>query len=189
MATAWRFLVLHLILLRTTADAFSITAPTGISIGAYTHREFKEVTYLTKPAAPRKENEPSVILVHPVGIGLSSWFWTKVMEDYSENPNIYAPDLLGCGLDHGASDWNPDEKGLFFPLSWTEAIETLINEKVGKEGCTVVVQGGLAPVGILLASRNPKMVKRLVLTSPPTYEDIVSAVNEKELKVSVLTSC
>lgn len=177
--------MLHLLnaSLLSTTDAFSVAArdAASISVGSYAHKNFN-VTYLFKPAAPQKENEPSVVLVHPVGIGLSSWFWEKMMEGYSDNPNIFAPDLLGCGLDHGASAWDPDEQGLFFPLSWVEGIETLINEKVNDEGCTVVVQGGLAPVGFLLAARNSQKVKRLILTSPPTHEDTVNAVNEDELQ-------
>lgn len=181
----WRFPTVLLLSAssKSATDAFSVTTirDASLSIESYVHKNFN-VTYLNKPAAPRRENEPSIVLVHPVGIGLSSWFWTKMMEEYTDNPGIFAPDLLGCGLDHGASAWNPDEQGLFFPLSWTEGIETLLNDKVGEEGCTVVVQGGLAPVGILLASRNPQKVKRLILTSPPTHEDIVNAVNEDELK-------
>ena len=39
--------------------------------------------------------EPAIVLLHPVGIGLSSWFWTRVM---AELPNeVYAPDFIGCG--------------------------------------------------------------------------------------------
>ncbi|KAL3936273.1 MAG: hypothetical protein SGBAC_008381, partial [Bacillariaceae sp.] len=96
-------------------------------------------------------------MIHPVGVGLSSWFWTPLMEsfDKSSNPPMYAPDLIGCGLDHGADPWDPETAGLFFPLSWVEGVETLLNEvvllKMSKDeagynseaGCLVIVQGGL----------------------------------------------
>ena len=46
----------------------------------------------------------------------------------------------------------------------------------------VISQGGLAPVGIMLAKRNPMQVETLMLTSPPTYKDITTAVPEAELQ-------
>lgn len=71
-----------------------------------------------------------------------------------------------------------------FPLDWTKQYETLLREVVGRPGI-VVVQGGLAPVGVLLAHRDRKdqnlLVQSLVLTSPPTWEDMVNPVPQSEL--------
>lgn len=39
-----------------------------------------------------------------------------------------------------------------------------------------------APVGIMLAARNPDSVKALILTSPPTYQEVTTAVPQKELQ-------
>ncbi|KAL7465713.1 hypothetical protein ACHAXS_006039 [Conticribra weissflogii] len=185
-----------------------ILAP-QISIECYEHKNFKNLTYLYKKPAPGRENAKPIILIHPVGIGLSSWFWKKVMNEYHDNPAIYAPDLIGCGIDHGADSWKPDECGLFFPLSWVEGVETLLETVVmprwretladGKKsfstlffrssgtdvdpgGCLVVAQGGLAPVGIMLAKRNPCQVHALMLTSPPTYEDITTPIPQSQLE-------
>lgn len=201
----------------TSSSTSAESPPTGgvVSIGSYQHKTFN-VTYLYKEASPGREGDRPVVLIHPVGIGLSSWFWSKVLESYEDddNPPIYAPDLIGCGLDHGADAWRPEEGGLFFPLSWAEGVETLLNTIVvprwkenqimsplsslsqlfdsnrknssggegGGVGCIVLVQGGLAPVGIMLAARNPHLVGNLVLTSPPTYEDVTTAVPETELR-------
>ena len=165
----------------------------SVSIEEYQHKDFK-LTYLFKKAAAGRENDPPIILIHPVGIGLSSWFWKKILDSYDNNPAIYAPDLIGCGIDHGANAWYPDMNGLFFPLSWVEGVETLMNTiviprwKEGKipffrdnsSGCLVVAQGGLAPVGIMLAKRNT-CVSDLMLTSPPTYSDITTAIPQAEL--------
>lgn len=173
----------------------------------YQHKEFT-LTYLHKAAASGREGDRPVVLIHPVGIGLSSWFWGRVMDSYDDNPPLYAPDLIGCGLDHGADSWDPEERGLFFPLSWAEGVETLLEKVVmprweeirpqsspsgifdifsgdkgrGRGKCLVVAQGGLAPVGILLAHRNPAHVAHLMLTSPPSYEDVTTAVPERELQ-------
>ncbi|CAJ1931395.1 unnamed protein product [Cylindrotheca closterium] len=157
----------------------------SISSEQYQHKDFK-LTYLYKKAAPGREKDDPIIMVHPVGVGLSSWFWIRAMESFENNPPIYAPDLIGCGLEHGADPWDPEKGGLFFPLSWVEGIETLMQEVVGggtqKAGCLVVVQGGLAPVGIMLAARNPDTVKALMLTSPPTHQDVITAVPQAELQ-------
>lgn len=37
-------------------------------------------------------------------------------------------------------------------------------------------------MGIMLAKRNPKQVEKLMLTSPPTYDDITTAIPEPELE-------
>lgn len=176
----------------------------NIQLQRYTHKSFN-LTYLYKEAAPGREKDRPIVLIHPVGIGLSSWFWKRLMDSYEDNPPIYAPDLIGCGIDHGADAWDPDTIGLFFPLSWVEGVETLINEIVIPEyresqmlqlpsmfgfnrqpnqgnGCLVIAQGGLAPVGIMLAKRNPSTISNLMLTSPPTYEDVTTAVPTAELQ-------
>lgn len=172
----------------------------SVSINEYQHKDWK-CTYRYKPAAKGHENKPAIILIHPVGVGISSWFWDRVMADFNDdNPAIYAPDLIGCGIENGADPWKPDEKGLFFPLSWVEGVESLINNIVlpnrpssfpwnswkGNDdndgGCTIVVQGGLAPVGVMLAARNEQTVSKLILTSPPTFDDMTTAVPQSELE-------
>ena len=49
-------------------------------------------------------------------------------------------------------------------------------------GSLVVAQGGLAPVGIMLAKRNPTQVGTLMLTSPPTYKDVTTPKPQVELQ-------
>ena len=156
----------------------------NISVEKYKHKNFT-LTYLYKEPSPGRENDRPIILIHPVGIGLSSWFWNKILETYVDNnPPIYCPDLIGCGINHGADAWDPETNGLFFPLSWVEGIETLLNtiSAHAEGGCLVVTQGGLAPVGIMLAKRNPKQIGTLMLTSPNTYEDITTPIPQKELQ-------
>ena len=188
----------------------------SITVRKYQHKNKWNLTYLYKAPSPGNEKCSPIIFVHPVGIGLSSWFWTNVMSEFGKdedgNPPMYAVDLIGCGLEHGSQAWDPEKEGLFFPLCWVEGVETLINEVVRTEcsvgsstnngdgflsdffgnknakkslksnGCTVIVQGGLASVGVLLASRNPITVSRLILTSPPTYKDMITPIPQKELE-------
>uniref|UniRef100_A0A7S2VCV4 AB hydrolase-1 domain-containing protein n=1 Tax=Entomoneis paludosa TaxID=265537 RepID=A0A7S2VCV4_9STRA len=159
------------------------------------------LAYQYKPAAEGFENANPLLLVHPVGIGLSSWFWNKFMETW-EGPMLVAIDLIGCGIQHGADPWDPDERGLSVPLGWVKAAEALMQEVMVEAPIkqlpnllsllggssnrkipqySVVVQGGLAPVGVLLASRNPMQVEKLVMTSPPTWQQMTNGVSETEL--------
>lgn len=125
----------------------------------------------------------TVILIHPVGIGMNSWFWEKLINTWQDDNNqsydIIAPDLIGCGIANGGDAWDPSLQPLSFPLGWVQGIEPLLPTS-GK--CIVVAQGGLAPVGVLLAARNPSIVTNLILCSPPTYQDMTLAVPESELE-------
>lgn len=185
-----------------------------ITIERYEYDEWN-LTYRYRPATPGHENDEPLILVHPVGIGCSSWIWTKMMEVWKGGA-IYAPNLIGCGLEDGNDAWDPDARGLSIPLGWVKAVEALVQERAmapprldtntGNDAdereilggflmakspnnlskgtppsCTIVVQGGSAPIGVLLASRNPMVVSKLVLTSPPTWEDMTTATPEEDL--------
>jgi pimeloyl-ACP methyl ester carboxylesterase len=128
-------------------------------------------------------SKTTVILIHPVGIGINSWFWRKLMDTWQDDDDqsfdIIAPDLIGCGISNGGDAWDQSIQPLSFPLGWVQGIEPLLPTS-GK--CLVVVQGGLAPVGVLLAARHPNIVTNLVLCSPPTYQEMTTAVPESELE-------
>ena len=154
----------------------------NVRMESYQHDGYT-LTYRYKPASNGYQNAPPMLWIHPVGIGLSSWFWEKMLEIW-EGPAVYAPNLIGCGISEGSDRWNPEERDLDFPLGWVEGCEALIKQKeipFLSKPFTVMVQGGLAPVGVLLASRNPKSVDKLVLTSPPTWKDMTVPVPQKEL--------
>ena len=140
------------------------------------------LAFRRKAAAAGHENDPPLLLIHPVGIGLSSWFWKKFIDEW-QGGEVFAPDLIGCG----ASDaWDPDVRGLFLPLDWVRGCEALWREHIQRP-CVVVTQGGLAPVGAVLAAREADnwrgslAVAGLVLTSPPTWQDMAVAVPAAEV--------
>ena len=138
-----------------------------------------------KPAAPGYEASPPLLLIHPIGIGIDSWFWSKFMDAW-EGAEIFAPDLIGCGK---SSPWDPDEQGLFVPLDWARQLEALWRDRIGPERpVNVVCQGGLAPVAVMLAVRQtdlwdgPKAVRSVTLTSPPTWEEITKGCNAADVE-------
>jgi len=150
-----------------------------------------QLTYEYKPASKGYEKETPLLLIHPVGIGLSSWYWERFMNAW-QGPALYAVDLIGCGIRHGADAWDPNVRGLSVPLGWVQGCEALLQKAIfpkqqkipfmKRPQCNVMVQGGLAPVGVLLAFRNPETVQRLILASPPTWKDMTTPVPEKELE-------
>ena len=174
---------------KETSDDLDSISSIPITIERYEYDGWN-LTYRYRPAAPGHEDDEPLVLVHPVGIGCSSWIWTKMMEGWNGGA-MFAPNLIGCGLEDGNDAWDPDTRGLSVPLGWVKAVEALIQEKalapsptprsVGPASCTVVVQGGSAPIGVLVASRNPSVISHLVLTSPPTLEDMTTATPEEEL--------
>ena len=129
--------------------------------------------------------DPSMWLclqVHPVGIGLSSWFWDRFIGEWSGGA-VFTIDLIGCG---DSDPWEPADEGMFVPLDWVRAIEALWREQIGRK-CVVVVQGGLAPVGVQLAARRTSefngadAVGGLVLASPPTFEAMRQGLDQEQV--------
>lgn len=176
----------------------------GSDLFSYRYKAFN-LTYRKKGNVSTAPSSTNILLVHPIGIGLASWFWVPFMDSLSasagwrpptlsntEEVNVFAPNLIGCGLSEGSDAWNPEERGLFIPLDWARGCEALMDHvegQVDKDGSNaiqrlsnwiVVAQGGLAPIGVLLASRNPQRVQHLILTSPPTWQVMTTAIPERE---------
>lgn len=198
IVTSRSVLTTRLAAVSSTNERTEATA-TSSSIRTYDYDGWT-LTYRYKPASPGYESQSPLLLIHPVGIGLASWFWENFMREW-QGPAVYAPDLIGCGVKHGGSPYNPDERGLSFPLGWVQGCEALMNEVAannpvssvlnalpiprlgfGGGSWNVVCQGGLAPVGVMLAARNPTTVSSLVLTSPPTYKEMTTPIPESELE-------
>lgn len=166
----------------------SLKATTRIEY--YEHDVYDKLSYHHLPASPGNQ-QPPILLVHPVGIGLAAWFWERMMDTAAENPksshpDIYAVNLIGCGLRDGSNPLKLDEKGIHFPLGWVKGCETLLQEEIlpksKNQQCMVIVQGGLATIGILLADRNANTIDRLILTSPPSWKEVTTPIPGKELE-------
>ena len=93
------------------------------------------------------------------------------------------PDFIGCGR---SDPWDPAERGLFLPLDYSRQVEELWRQKIGKP-CCVVAQGGLAPVGVYLASRSSdrwdgaRAVAGLALSAPPPFADLAEGLDSAEV--------
>lgn len=111
-------------------------------------------------------NRLPLLLLHPVGVGLSRRFWDRFCEVWfqSAQPNpIYNPDLLGCG--ESSMPHRP-----YRPEDWADQLlhfmQTVIQQPV-----ILVVQGALLPVAIALIQKAaPTQIRGLVLSGPPAWK-------------------
>jgi len=183
-----------------TDDSAPSSTSQDYEIKHYHHKGWK-ISYRYQPASPGYETFTPIVFIHPVGIGLASWFWNRMFasasaaastaNDNGGHPELYAVDLIGCGLKLGADGWDPQARGLFFPKSWADGIRTLWKAEIQRP-CVLVVQGAVTPVGIALAVNDDVTVDgatfdgsyaidSLVFASPPIYDDLSSAIPEAEL--------
>ena len=91
-------------------DEFSTDSDDGVTkeyssttSHTYKHRDWT-LAYQYKASSSQHDDtsSPVLCLIHPVGIGLSSWFWKKLMEEWEGA--VYAVNLIGCGLEYGAGN-------------------------------------------------------------------------------------
>lgn len=214
------FLLSFLLFFYNNSNDSSSLLCNAFTLKKYQYKDYGELTYRYKDAAgtttkndiKQQQQLPTIVLIHPVGVGMSSWFWEKTMNQMVEtmgyNGPIVAPNLIGCGLEDGNTSWNPnnDDGGnddgsvQNLPLEWVKQIEYLIqyelpslssssssntNNDTPPPPCILVVQGGCAPIGIMLSSRdkNRSRISKLVLASPPTYTNMVTTpVPKQELQ-------
>ncbi|RCJ27814.1 alpha/beta hydrolase [Nostoc minutum NIES-26] len=113
----------------------------------------------------------SLLLIHPIGVGLSRQFWRRFCGEWyttgHSNP-IYNPDLLGCGesdMPHVA----------YTPKDWAKQLHYFLQTVVQKPAI-VVVQGGLLPVALELVQKEANLIAGLILVGPPAW-----AVTTKKL--------
>jgi pimeloyl-ACP methyl ester carboxylesterase len=150
-------------------------------------------------ANQKKEQKlPPLFCIHPVGVGLASWYWKRLAQEAANQGNssrdVYAINLPGCGSVDLARICDENEAKKYWesfasipladiPQEWVDVCQAMLEDVILKSStsCQLVVQGGLAPIGVALAAQNPDRVSSLVLTSPPTFRDMTTAVPMKDV--------
>ena len=107
---------------------------------------------------------PPLLLIHPVGVGLSSRFWDRFIRYWKEDDPetvLLAPDLLGCGEAECRRDpLTPDD--------WAKALVGLLRDR--NDGPAVLVaQGTTLPIALALLEKAPDLVCGMVAISPPGW--------------------
>ena len=129
------------------------------------------------------KDSPALLLVHPIGVGLSKQFWSPFIEQWLRSPivqnTLYSPDLLGCG----ESDM-PNRA--YRPQDWAEQLAYFI-EQVVQTPVVLVVQGALLPVAVSLMSdfeAAAQNVKGLILSGPPAWRLMTTPTDEWKQSLS-----
>ena len=109
---------------------------------------------------------PALLLIHPIGVGLSSEYWHPFIKRWQARSEVSSPiynlDLLGCGQ----SDM-PRQAST--PQDWAEQIAYFI-EAIISRPVVLVVQGALLPVAVrVMSTRAAQQVAGLVLSGPPAW--------------------
>ena len=121
-----------------------------------------------------------LVLIHPIGVGLSCRFWDRFGQTWQQRGHpqaLYLPDLLGCGesempaVAYRSNDWA--EQLLYF-------LSTVV-----KQPAILVVQGALFPVAIALAQipDAKQWVKGLVLSGPPAWSVMTTPTSTWQTKL------
>ncbi len=140
----------------------------------YTWKNYRCAYELYTQTAPEAKDSVPVLLIHPIGVGLSGQFWHRFCRAWYQsgrtNP-IYNPDLLGCGesdMPHIA----------YTPTDWAAQLQHFL-QTVVQRPVTLVVQGALLPVALELArlQTQPNLIRQLVLAGPPAIAVMTQATS------------
>ncbi|MGK7934172.1 MAG: alpha/beta fold hydrolase [Microcystaceae cyanobacterium] len=128
--------------------------------------------------AQKVSDSPALLLIHPIGVGLSGQFWQpfcQVWQETEQPYTIYNPDLLGCGQSAMPSL-------AYYPEDWAAQLSHFI-EKVIQKPVILVVQGALFPVAIKLVPLAAQWIKGIVLSGPPSWPLITTETNKTQQKL------
>ena len=130
---------------------------------------------------PETQSSTPLLLIHPIGVGLSRQFWYRFCDDWYKNGHtnpIYNPDLLGCGesdMPHVA----------YTPADWANQLQHFLQTVIQKP-VTLVVQGALLPVALELVQLQTQsnLIQKLVLASPPAMALMTQAIGTRKQKLT-----
>lgn len=126
--------------------------------------------WLRPSSGNSNQNAVPLLLIHPIGVGLSRQFWQRFCTEWyrsGQQNEIYNPDLLGCGesdMPHIA----------YRPIDWAKQLQYFL-QTIIKKPVVLVVQGALLPVAVELMHLQPNLIQGLVLSGPPAWVLVTQA--------------
>ncbi len=105
-----------------------------------------------------------MLLIHPIGVGLSSRFWDRFIRCWQasdDTTTLLAPDLLGCGVHE-----HPNQQ--LAPEDWAAPLVDLLRNQTNTP-TVLVSQGASLPIALAVAKSAPELVAGLVAISPPSW--------------------
>lgn len=105
-----------------------------------------------------------LVFFHGFFLGASSYEWSKVYSHFAKNWEVIAPDLIGFGeSERPALPMNADD--------YIECLAAFLRETTSQRPATIIASGLSAGMCLLLASRHPSLVARLVLFLPTNLKE------------------
>jgi pimeloyl-ACP methyl ester carboxylesterase len=153
----------------------------------YSWRDYCCAYELYSPSEPTADLGIPLVLLHPIGVGLSRYFWHRFCRQWRksdrDNP-IYNPDLLGCGeSDMPRAAYTPDD--------WAEQLQYFL-QTIVKKPVILLVQGAELAVALALVQRQtqPNYIQGVVLAGPPAWAVMTEAtpIWQQKLTWNVLDS-
>lgn len=106
-------------------------------------------------------NRTGVILIHPIGVGISKWFYNRLYQAFEDTNNasnplyLITPDLLGSGSAVHSED---AAIPLFNISDWSDQIAALMNTLeetyADIDQWCLVTNGGCSPIALQIAQRS-----------------------------------
>lgn len=108
-----------------------------------------------------------LLLLHPIGVGLSRYFWHRFCREWCKNGHtnpIYNPDLLGCGE-------SEMPRAAYTPGDWAEQLQYFL-QTVVKKPVIILSQGVelVVTLALLRQQTEPNYIKGIVLAGPPAWQ-------------------
>jgi len=104
------------------------------------------------------QGSPLVFLHHP-SIGASSFEWARVYPSFAATHEVFAPDLPGFGE-------SERPRRCLHPEDFARSLADFLHLVSPRVPATIVGSGLAGGLAVLLASKHPELVSRLLLVSP-----------------------
>jgi pimeloyl-ACP methyl ester carboxylesterase len=148
---------------------------------SYTWRNYRCAYELYPSNDLRADNSIPLVLLHPIGVGLSRYFWHRFCGEWRQsgydNP-IYNPDLLGCGE-------SEMPRAAYTPEDWGEQLQYFLQTVVQKP-VILLAQGAELSLALALIQRQtaPNYIQGVVLAGPPAWAVITQETPSWQQKVT-----
>ncbi len=114
---------------------------------------------------------PTLLFLHSIGVGASSYEWSKVYPEFVGRHRVLALDWIGFG----------ESERPLRPLSAERHARSLADfiQRVGQDGkpLVAIASGQGAALTTLLAAHHPELLDRLFLVAPAGHADTTRSLN------------
>jgi haloalkane dehalogenase len=100
-----------------------------------------------------------LVFLHGIYLGASSYEWSKVYPHFTMGREVIAPDLVGFGESQRSGE--PMDA-----TDYAESLEEFLLETCGGRRPVIVASGLTAGIALLMASRHPERIERLIVLLP-----------------------